>query len=40
MNRIPLLALLLTVIVGLPLGGLAEEQKVIRLGMIGLDTRQ
>ena len=37
MNRIPLLAVLLTVIVGLPLAGRAEE-KVIRLGMIGLDT--
>jgi hypothetical protein len=38
MNRIPLLAPLLAVIVGLPLDGRAEEQKVIRLGMIGLDT--
>ena len=37
MNRIPLLAFLLAVIVGLPLAGRAEE-KVIRLGVIGLDT--
>jgi len=38
MNRILLLAPLLAVIVGLPLDGRAEEQNVIRLGMIGLDT--
>jgi len=37
MNRIPLFAVLFAVIAGLPLAGRAEE-KVIRLGMIGLDT--